>query len=100
MKIATTQRVLGALAISVVLAACGGGDGAGSVADSSTGNGSTGAGGSGGSGGSGGGTVTPTAVTYMGVISFGDTIAVTLDAPASGKLKIRFAREAELTGRI
>ncbi len=101
MKIATTQRVLGALAISVVLAACGGGDGAGSVADSSTGNGSTGNGSTGGSGGgggsggngggSGGGTVTPTAVTYMGVISFGDTIAVTLDAPASGKLKIRFA---------
>ncbi|WP_066742446.1 hypothetical protein [Cupriavidus sp. D384] len=111
MKIATTQRALGALAgawiVSLALAGCGGGDGGSSGAASSAGNGSAGAGGSAGTGGSGstggsggtgdnggGGSVTPAAVTYMGVISFGDTIAVTLDAPAAGKLKIRFADSA------
>ena len=38
--------------------------------------------------------VTPAAVTYMGVVSFGDTVAITLDAPGAGKLKIRFADSA------
>ena len=112
MKIATTQRALGALAgawiVSLALAGCGGGDGGSSGTAGNAGNGSAGAGGSGGTGGTGGnggtggtggtgdggGAVTPAAVTYMGVISFGDTIAITLDAPAAGKLKIRFADSA------
>ncbi|SDP32464.1 hypothetical protein SAMN04488595_107119 [Ralstonia sp. 25mfcol4.1] len=111
MKIATTQRALVALAgawiVSLALAGCGGGDGGSSAAGSNAGNagnGSTGSGGggtggtgsNGGTGGTGdgGGSVTPAAVTYLGVISFGDTIAITLDAPAAGKLKIRFADSA------
>ena len=108
MKIATTQRALGALAgawiVSLALAGCGGGDGGSSGAGSqagNAGNGSAGAGGSGGTAGTGGtgdngggGSVTPAAVTYLGAISFGDTIAITLDAPSAGKLKIRFADSA------
>jgi len=92
-------RIAGAVTVSVALAACGGdGDGAGSSAGN----------------GSGGGTppsspstpdtpqspgtpetpTTPQAVTYLGVISFGDTIAVTLDAPAAGQVRIRFSDSA------
>ena len=84
---------LGALAIGAALAACGGGDGG-----SNTTSAGTGSGGSGSTGGSGNGgavtPVTPAAVTYMGVVSFGDTVAITLDAPGAGKLKIRFADSA------
>lgn len=90
MRNTNAQRVLGALIVAAALAACGGGDGGTSTTGSSGSGGNAGSGG-GNSGGSGnGGSVTPTAVTYMGVISFGDTIAVTLDSPAAGKLKIRF----------
>lgn len=74
------KQCLGGLAISMALAACGGGDGGNGSGDAGTGSPATPV-----------APVTPTAVTYTGVISFGDTIAVTLDAPAAGQVKIRFA---------
>jgi len=91
-----------ALAGAATLSACGGDDGGGGGSTVGSGTGSSdstggagngaGNGGGGGGGGSGGaGPVTPAAVTYTGVIAFGDTIAITLDAPAAGQLKIRFA---------
>ncbi|NYI02189.1 ParB/Srx family N-terminal domain-containing protein [Cupriavidus plantarum] len=72
------------------LTACGGdGDGA-TVATPSTGS----TGGNGGNGDQPGQTVTvkPLAggTTYVGAVSFGDTLSVTLDQPAAGQLTVRF----------
>lgn len=99
MKRESLVKAWAALAVSVALGACGGDGG------NNGGNGT----GSGGSGGGNGGAVTPDtpstpgtpetpatpqAVTYLGVISFGDTLAVTLDAPAAGQVRIRFSDSA------
>ena len=99
MKLEHLAKAWAAVAVSVVLGACGGGGG------NDSGNGT-------GSGGGNGGAVTPStpetpvtpgnpetpampqAVTYLGVISFGDTLAVTLDAPVAGQVRIRFSDSA------
>lgn len=101
MKRGIRARAWAVLAISVALGACGGDGGSG------TGSG----GGNGGSDGNGGAVTpstpstpgtpgnpetptTPQSVSYLGVISFGDTLAVTLDAPAAGQVRIRFSDSA------
>ncbi|SFC89741.1 hypothetical protein SAMN05216321_10836 [Cupriavidus sp. OV038] len=103
MKRETWVKAWAALAVSVALGACGGDGG-----NNGGNNGGNGAGSGGGNGGAGTPSMpetpstpgnpetpaTPQAVTYLGVISFGDTLAVTLDAPAAGQVRIRFSDSA------
>lgn len=71
------KYLFGALVIGTALAGCGGGDGQIPVQTETP-----------------AAPAAPSPIKYSGTLSFGDTIALTIDAPASGKLKLSFVDSA------
>ncbi|MBN3801719.1 hypothetical protein GXB81_01410 [Paraburkholderia sp. Ac-20336] len=87
------KKTLVCIGVCAVLSACGGGSGGSGSTGNSTSNGSSGGNGSSQSGGgSQAAQAQPLAAqqTYIGTVSFGDTISVQIDAPAKGQITTTF----------